>query len=58
MAASKQRKYPAPKSVRLDNDLDARLETMMVAEERSASWIIKKALEEYVSKWEARNKQR
>jgi predicted transcriptional regulator len=36
--------------------MQKRLKQIGAAEERSVNWIIKKAIEQYVDKWEARKK--
>ena len=49
-------KRQAPTSVRLDLPMLKRLKRIGEAEERAVNWIINKAIEQYVEKWEARKK--
>ena len=51
-------KRQAPTSVRLEPPLMERLKRMSQAEERSVNWIIKKAIDQFLGKWEARGKKK
>ena len=51
-------KRQPPTSVRLDAPLLKRLKRIGAVEERSVNWIIKKAIQQYVDKWETRGKKK
>ncbi len=51
-------KRQAPTSVRLDAPMLKRLKHIGQVDERSVNWIIKKAIEHYVERWEARGKKK
>jgi len=45
-------KRQAPTSIRLDSPMMKRLKRISQAEDRAVNWIIKKAIEQYVERWE------
>jgi hypothetical protein len=49
---------PGNASVRLDAPMLKRLKRISQAEDRAVNWIIKKAIEQYVERWDARDKKK